>query len=64
MSGIAARCHELRLDDSKRAWRIMYRIDEDAIVILEVFEKKTQKTPKRILDICKDRLKRYDSEGK
>ncbi len=42
----------------------MYRIDEDAIVILEVFEKKTQKTPKRILDICKDRLKRYDSEGK
>ncbi|MDA0789634.1 MAG: type II toxin-antitoxin system RelE/ParE family toxin [Proteobacteria bacterium] len=64
MSGIGARCHELRLDDGKRAWRIMYRIDEDAIVILEVFEKKTQKTPKRILDVCKDRLKRYDSESR
>lgn len=64
MSGIGARCYELRLDDGKRAWRIMYRIDEDAIVILEVFEKKTQKTPKRILDVCKDRLKRYDSESR
>ena len=64
MTGIGAQCHDLRLNDGKRAWRIMYRIDEDAVVILEVFEKKTQKTPKRILDICKDRLKRYDSETK
>ncbi len=64
MTGIGTRCHELRLDDGKRAWRIMYRIDDDAIVILEVFEKKTQKTPKRILNLCKERLKRYDSESK
>jgi phage-related protein len=42
----------------------MYRIDSDAIVILEVFEKKTSKTPKHILDVCKKRLKVYRRESK
>lgn len=64
MPTIGARCHELRLDDGNRAWRIMYRIDSDAIVIAEIFEKKTQRTPKRILDVCKARLKVYDRESK
>ncbi len=64
MRAIGTGCHELRLADGQRAWRIMYRIDSDAIVILEVFEKKTQRTPKRILDVCKDRLKVYDRESK
>jgi len=27
--------------------------DTDAILILEVFEKKTNKTPKSIIDVCK-----------
>jgi len=40
----------------------MYRIDEDAIVILEVFAKKTGKTPKKIIDTCKQRLRDYDSD--
>ena len=39
----------------------MYRIDIDAIVIFEIFEKKAQKTPKYIIDICKKRLKEYDN---
>ncbi len=37
---IGLRCHELRIDDRDKTWRIAYRIDRDAIVILEVFEKK------------------------
>ena len=57
---IGRRCHELRVADEKVSWRIVYRIDEDAIVILEVFSKKTGKTPKSIIDICRTRLREYD----
>ena len=35
-------------------------IDSDAIVIAEVFKKRTRQTPKRIIDICKRRLQHYD----
>lgn len=47
MPSIGARCHELRLPDADKTWRIVYRIDSDAIVILEVFAKKSASTPKR-----------------
>jgi phage-related protein len=60
MSSIGPRCHELRVNDKAANWRLVYRIDEDAIVLLEVFSKKTGKTPKRIIDLCKKRLKEYD----
>jgi len=40
----------------------MYRIGADAIVLIEVFNKKTGKTPKATIEICKKRLKDYDSE--
>ena len=62
MPTIGPRCHELRINDDKLTWRVIYRIDADAIVILDVFEKKTTKTPKRIIDVCQDRLKGYDNE--
>ena len=55
-------CHELRINDEDGTWRIVYRIDSDAIVILEVFEKKTSATPKHVIDTCKNRIKRYDNE--
>jgi phage-related protein len=61
MPSIGRRCHELRIEDENLTWRIIYRIDNDAIVIAEVFEKKTQKTPKSVIDICKKRLKEYDN---
>jgi phage-related protein len=38
----------------------VYRIDEDAIVIAEVFAKKTQATAKAVIDVCKKRLREYD----
>jgi phage-related protein len=60
MPSIGRRCHELRVPDDKMSWRIVYRIDEDAIVILEVFSKKTGRTPKSIIDICRARLREYD----
>jgi len=36
------------------------RSDADAIVILEVFSKKTRATPKTVIDACRQRLKEYD----
>ena len=60
MPSIGRRCHELRVPDDKMSWRVFYRIDDDAIVILEVFSKKTGKTPKSIIDICRARLREYD----
>lgn len=63
MPSIGSRCHELRINDEDATWRIMYYIDTDeqAIVILEVFSKKTNETPKKVLDVCQKRLKNYQS---
>src|SRR4030066_2201537 len=58
---IGSRCHELRIDDQNKTWRVVYRIDKDAIVILEGFEKKTQKTPRKVIENCKRRIRLYDT---
>jgi phage-related protein len=60
MPSIGPHCHELRITDDGKIWRIVYRIDIDAIVIPEVFQKKTSKTPKSVIDVCKSRLRMYD----
>ena len=59
MAVIGNACHELRVQDVDRAWRIMYCVQFDAIVILEVFAKTTTKTPKSVLKACNKRLRRY-----
>ena len=59
MPSIGPRCHELRIVDERIDWRIIYRIETDAIVILEVFEKKTRSTPRQVIEVCKRRLKDY-----
>ncbi len=62
MPSIGPRCHELRINDRNATWRIVYRVDPDAIVILEVFKKTTAKTPVPVIDTCKRRLRMYDDE--
>lgn len=64
MPAVGARCHELRVQDEDQTWRLILRIDEDAVVRLEVFSKKNQKTPKATIDICKRRLELYDAAKK
>lgn len=64
MPAIAARCHDLRINDEGRTWRLFYRIDPDAILILAVFAKKTEKTPDEIIRICQQRLKNYDDASR
>jgi len=63
MPTIGRRCHELRITDENRIWRIVYRVDADAIVIAEVFAKKTASTPKYVVENCKERLRKYDDES-
>ena len=60
MPSIGRRCHELRIQDADVTWRIVYRLDQDAVVIPEVFDKKSRATPKTVIDTCKQRLKAYD----
>ncbi len=60
MPSIGARCWELRVRDAQHNWRLFYRIDSDAIVILGVHDKKTERALRQVLDICRGRLSRYD----
>jgi phage-related protein len=62
MPSIGARCHELRITDANSIWRIIYRTDEDAILILEVFNKKTVATPKNVIAVCQRRVINYDTK--
>jgi phage-related protein len=50
MPGIGPRVHELRINDR----------NSDAIVIGEVFSKKSRETPKRVIQVCKERFSQYD----
>ena len=59
MPAIGRKCHELRISDRNQTWRIVYHVAQDAIVILDVFCKKTQTTPVQILEICSKRLNAY-----
>jgi len=61
MPSIGMRCHELRIIDENAQWRIIYRIDSDAIIILDVFQKQTQRTPQNVIERCKKRIQLYDS---
>ncbi len=66
MPSIAPCCHELRVRDAAKriTWRIMYRVDSDAVVILDIFAKKTPRTPIEVIHRCQERLGRYDQDRK
>lgn len=57
---LGSHCHELRITDGSINWRIIYRLDPDAVLILEVFLKKTQRTPAAALKACRSRIRQYD----
>ena len=64
MPSIGSGCLELRVKDTGAEWRIFCRIDPDAVIVLHVFSKKTEKTPASVISLCKSRLVRYDRESK
>lgn len=64
MPVIGVRCHELRIHDETRIWRIIYRVDPDAVVIVDVFSKTTQATPATVIKNSQRRLRAYDDAVK
>jgi len=60
MPSIGARCHELRIVDRDQSYRVLYRLDSDAVLILDVFSKKTRATPKEVIESCQRRMKLYE----
>ncbi|AMV32090.1 hypothetical protein VN12_08200 [Pirellula sp. SH-Sr6A] len=61
---VGPRCGALRVRDADHSWRIMYRVDSDAILILEVYSKKTPKIPNEVIERCQKRLRLYDEAVK
>ena len=61
MVTIARNVHELRVRDADATWRIVYRTDADATVIVDVFSKKTRATPESVIRTCRRRLAAYDA---
>ncbi len=60
MPDIGERCHEMRIVDVNATWRIIYRVDHDAIVIVDVFSKKSRTTPISVIARSRKRLREYD----
>ena len=61
LSDVGPRCGALRVRDAAHNWRIMYRIDADAVLVLDVYSKKTRKIPEEAIERCQQRLKQYDA---
>jgi phage-related protein len=59
MPTIGAACHELRVNDGGLTWRVIYHLEPDAVVLLDVFAKKTQATPLTTVTCCRKRLAAY-----
>ncbi|MFI5180945.1 MAG: type II toxin-antitoxin system RelE/ParE family toxin [Thermoanaerobaculia bacterium] len=60
MNTIGKNCHELRLRDEDADWRLIYAVRPDAVVVLDVFPKKSNRTPREVLSACRSRIRRYD----
>ena len=59
MPSIGSQCNELRINDENQTWRIVYHVATDAVVVLDVFSKKTAATPNEVLTNCRRRLAAY-----
>jgi phage-related protein len=64
LPNVGPRCGALRVRDAQHNWRIMFRTDSDAILVLETYSKKTRKIPDEVIKRCQDRLKQYDAAVK
>jgi phage-related protein len=50
-----------RIQDADLTWRVIYRVDPDVVIICDVFAKKTQATPRSVIESCRRRLTVYDA---
>ena len=58
---VGPRCGAIRVRDGAHNWRIMYRLDADAVLVVDVYAKKTRTIPDEVVDRCKKRLRDYDA---
>ena len=58
---IGPNCHELRIDDIELhiSWRVIYMIDDVAILVVDVFKKETRTLPEAVKRSCRARVERY-----
>ena len=59
LPSVGPNCHELRVVDRDATWRIVYHLASDAVVILEVFSKKTRTLPTQLASAARRRLREY-----
>lgn len=59
MPAIGRRCHELRISDKTKNWRIFYHTALDAVIILDLLDKQTRQTPLEVIRTCQRRLRLY-----
>src|ERR1043165_5664725 len=59
LPSVGPNCHELRVVDRDSTWRIVYHLASDAVVILEVFSKKTRTLPTQLASAARRRLREY-----
>lgn len=59
MPEIESGCHELKVKDEGHNWRVVYAVEPDAILILEVFGKGSKQTPKQTKETCRKRVREY-----
>jgi phage-related protein len=60
LPNLGSRCHELSIQDAEATWRLIYRLDADAVIIVEVFSKKSRTVPKHVIETWRRRLRQYD----
>jgi phage-related protein len=61
MPSLGRGCHEFRVQDGTVTWRILVRLDADAVVIGAISAKKATRTPRQVLEACRRRFRHYDA---
>ena len=61
LTTVGPHCGALRVRDDRHSWRIMYRLDDGAVLIIDVYAKKTRKIPDEVIARCRKRLKNDDA---
>ena len=64
LTSIGPNVREIRVRDSAGAFRVIYQANlSDAVLVLNAFQKKTQKTPQHEIEKARARLNEYLKRG-
>jgi phage-related protein len=64
MIAIGKSCYELRLRDAGTNWRLVFRVDEDAVIVVGLFRKTSPSATGRLIAVSRRRLSEYDAAAK